>query len=97
MAAYVVAAVDRVDPEAYSREYGEPATRVIERYGGRILAGALRIEGLEGDWQPGRLVLIEFPSYEQAEAWYHSPEYQALIPLRQQYGHTHFVSLVEGM
>ena len=95
MPAYAVAAVDRSEAEAYSSEYGQPATRVIERYCGKILTRGLRIEGLEGDWRPGRIVLLEFPTYERAKEWYESEEYQQLIPLRRQYGRTHFVSLVE--
>jgi uncharacterized protein (DUF1330 family) len=94
--AYVIAAVDRVEPEAYSSEYGRPAVRAIESYGGKILTrGDLRIERLEGDRAPGRIVLIEFPTYDQAKEWYESTEYQQIIPLRQKYGRTHFISLVE--
>jgi uncharacterized protein (DUF1330 family) len=95
MPAYVVAAVDRVEPEAYSSEYGQHAVRTIERYGGRVRTRGGRIEGLEGDWRPGRIVLIEFPTFERAKEWYESADYQRLIPLRQRYGRTHFVSLVE--
>ncbi|BCJ58298.1 hypothetical protein Jiend_17200 [Micromonospora endophytica] len=39
---------------------------------------------LEGDW-PGSLVIIEFPDREQASAWYESPAYQEILPLRTQY------------
>jgi len=98
MPAYVIGAVDRVEPEAYSSEYGQQAMRVIERYGGKILTrNHLRIEGLEGDWRPGRVVLIEFPTYERAKEWYESADYQALVPLRQRYGRTHFITLVEAI
>jgi len=37
---------------------------------------------LEGDWNYMRTVLLEFPSEEQATAWYHSPEYQSLAEHR---------------
>jgi uncharacterized protein (DUF1330 family) len=95
MPAYIVAAVDRIDPEAYTNEYSQHARRVIADYGGKILTSNLRIEGLEGDNPPGRIVLVEFPTYERAKEWYESAEYQRLIPIRQKYGRTHFLSLVE--
>jgi uncharacterized protein (DUF1330 family) len=38
---------------------------------------------LEGNWHPNRVVLIEFPDMAALKAWYHSPEYQPLIALRQ--------------
>ena len=39
---------------------------------------------VEGAWPYERTVAIEFPSREAAEAWYHSPEYQKILPLRLQ-------------
>ncbi|NJM30588.1 MAG: DUF1330 domain-containing protein, partial [Rhizobiales bacterium] len=45
-----------------------------------VRGGALTV--LEGDWNLPRAVVIEFPNREAAEAWYHSPEYQKIIPLR---------------
>jgi uncharacterized protein (DUF1330 family) len=37
----------------------------------------------EGDWQPRHLLMLEFPSLEQAERWYNSPEYKPLIAIRE--------------
>ena len=37
---------------------------------------------LEGEWPHERTVVLEFPSREKAEAWYHSPAYQKILPLR---------------
>ena len=37
---------------------------------------------IEGEWPHPRLVVIEFPTRAAAEAWYHSPDYQKLLPLR---------------
>jgi uncharacterized protein (DUF1330 family) len=42
-------------------------------------------------------VILEFPSYEQAQAWYRSPEYQEIIPLRQQHGRNGALILVDGV
>jgi uncharacterized protein (DUF1330 family) len=55
----------------------------ISQYGGRFIARAGKTEVLEGDWQPKRLVLLEFPSVEQARKWWESDEYAPAKALRQ--------------
>jgi uncharacterized protein (DUF1330 family) len=47
----------------------------VARYGGRYLVRGGALEILEGDWPAGRLVVVEFPTTEQAKKWYHSSEY----------------------
>ncbi|HEX2462042.1 MAG TPA: DUF1330 domain-containing protein [Vicinamibacterales bacterium] len=49
----------------------------------------------EGDWQPRLLVMLEFPSLEQAELWYNSPEYKPLIALRENAAKTQLI-IAEG-
>jgi uncharacterized protein (DUF1330 family) len=73
--------VDVRDPSGLE-EYKRNVGAVVSRYGGRyvVLGGALKV--VEGDWTPRFLVMIEFPSLEQATAWYDSPDYQALKALR---------------
>ena len=61
MAAYVIAHVDVTDPIAY-QEYIRMSPESIKAYGGRFLARAGETQVLEGDWQPKRLVILEFPS-----------------------------------
>ena len=81
MAAYVIVQVEVTDPErfgAYLRE--SPA--IIKRYGGEYLARGGETVILEGDEPARRMVIIEFPSLEQAQAWYNSPEYQQAKTLR---------------
>jgi len=95
MAAYVVANVRVEDPERYP-EYSARVPETIERYGGRFLARAGRAERLEGPVEPGRFVILEFPSYEQAKAWYESEEYRPLLELRQSTS-TGDLILVEGV
>jgi uncharacterized protein (DUF1330 family) len=60
--------------------YLERVEATVAPYGGKWLAqgpGDL----IEGAW-PGSVVLMEFPSHDAATAWYKSPEYQAILPLR---------------
>jgi uncharacterized protein (DUF1330 family) len=50
---------------------------------------------VEGDWQPGRVVVIEFPSADDARNWYDSPDYAAAKAIRQR-ASTGKLLLVEG-
>ena len=45
-------------------------------------AATNNIDCREGDWHPTRIVMLEFPSMEKARAWYDSPEYQEVLPIR---------------
>jgi uncharacterized protein (DUF1330 family) len=76
MPAYVLAHIDVIDAEEY-KEYIKMSPESIHLYGGRFLARGPAPEVLEGTWAPKRLVLIEFPSVEQARKWWDSPEYAA--------------------
>ena len=81
MAAYWIgehAITDSTKFEEYLRE----AIPMIERFGGRYLTSVGTHEVLEGDWQPNRVAVIEFPDMVTLKAFYHSPEYQPLIALR---------------
>jgi uncharacterized protein (DUF1330 family) len=64
-------------------EYRRRSEGSMARYGGRYRSVLQhRVQTLEGDWQPPYgVVVLEFPSFEAAVAWYHSPEY---APLREQ-------------
>ncbi|SEO82602.1 DUF1330 domain-containing protein [Aquisalimonas asiatica] len=95
MTAYWLALVD-VDDEAAYKEYAQRAPAAIEAYGGRVLARGGRRVGLEGAEPPGRVVIIEFDSVEQAEACFNSPEYQAARALRSDAADARFM-IVEGL
>ena len=75
MKAYWIAHVDVSDAQAYS-QYTSLAPAAFVKYGGRFLARGGKSEALEGRDTPQRSVVIEFESYDQAVACYHSPEYQ---------------------
>lgn len=81
MSAYVIVDVHVEDPEEY-KSYVPRSTALVEAYGGRFLARGGHAETLEGDWQPGRIVLIEFSDLAAARAWYDSPEYQEVVRIR---------------
>ena len=81
MAAYLVLDIEVTDPAGY-QEYKELARPVVERFGGRYLVRGGAYEMLEGDWQPERLVIVEFPSVEEAKRFYDSDEYAPLKKIR---------------
>ncbi|MEN8238616.1 MAG: DUF1330 domain-containing protein [Actinomycetota bacterium] len=84
MAAYLMADVLPGDIEAYRASgYLEAAVRTATAFGGVYKARGGELKVLEGDWEPGRMVIIEFPSMERLLAWYSSPEYQEWALVRQ--------------
>jgi uncharacterized protein (DUF1330 family) len=62
-------------------EYIERIQGTLDPYQGRFLVHGAEVEEVEGPW-PGTVVVIEFPDVESARAWYRSPAYQAILPLR---------------
>jgi uncharacterized protein (DUF1330 family) len=95
MAAYVVVNVEVSDPDAY-REYTQQVPGTLEPHGGRFVVRGGELQVLEGSALP-RLVVIEFPSAEQATAWYHSAEYQAILPIRHRNARTTFLVVAPGV
>lgn len=95
MKAYVIGDIAVTDPKLYE-DYRRQVLATIEKYGGAFAVRGGKIEALEGGWNPKRVVLLEFPSFEQARAWYHSPEYQPLVALRQKASLGKLI-LVEGV
>ena len=79
--AYVVAEVAIHDAEAFMRDYTPKVAGTLEPYGGRFLTSG-KLTALEGD-VPQRFVIIAFDNAEKARAWYDSPSYQQLVPIRQ--------------
>jgi uncharacterized protein (DUF1330 family) len=73
--AYVVVDIDVTDPDRYAA-YRELAGAAVAAAGGRYLARGGTTAVLEGDRQPHRVVLLEFPDMEAARAWYDSPAYR---------------------
>ncbi len=95
MAAYVIANVRVTDPDRYP-EYIGRVSQTIERHGGRYLVRGGEVEVLEGNWEPQRLVILEFESMERFRQFYDSPDYTPLKRLRHEAADTQFV-VVEGL
>ena len=95
MTAYVIVDIEVADPEGYM-EYPKMAPETVKLYGGKYIVRGGTNETLEGDWQAKRLVILEFPSVEQAKKWLNSPEYAPARALRHQYAQSKMV-VVEGI
>ena len=76
MVAYIVVDAEISDPAKYE-EYKKLAPQAIAKFGGRYLARGGQTVTLEGDWRPGRVIVLEFPSLEAARNFYTSIEYTA--------------------
>lgn len=95
MAVYAVVNIRITDPDGYA-EYREQAPSTIAHYGGKYLARGGKVEVLEGEWHPQRLVILEFESMERFNEWYNSPEYAPLKQVRGEAAVSDFV-VIEGL
>ena len=94
MAAYVIVEVNVTDPALYE-DYKKLVPGTVAKYGGRFAVRGGKIDVKEGDWSPTRLVVLEFPTMEQARKWYDSPEYAPALALRLKAANAKLI-LVEG-
>ena len=94
--AYVIVDMKVSDPEQY-KQYMAAAPAAVAAAGGEYLVRGGRHEALEGDWQPSRIAMLRFPSYEGAKAFYDDEMYRAARDKRA--GATAFFNmvLVEGV
>lgn len=95
MAAYIIVAVDVTDPDIYAT-YSRQVPATLEPYEGRFIVRGGDYEVLEGEFTAPRLVVLEFPDLDRAEAWHASDAYQAILPIRQQNAQTQFMVAVDG-
>ena len=95
MAAYVISEVTARDPEAFAN-YRLRAEESIRQHGGRYLVRGAKTELLEGEGEPRMLVIVEFPSLEQARTWYRSAEYAPALQIRDQ-ALSRILTLVDGV
>jgi len=81
MSEIIIFDVDVHDPKRFA-DFTSGTAAVVKAYGGRFLARGGDFTVYEGDWQPRRVVILEFPSKEAFEAMYNGPEYQPLKAIR---------------
>jgi uncharacterized protein (DUF1330 family) len=81
MPAYFVAELEVTNPAGYE-PYRAAVPGTIAQYGGRYLSRGAATELLEGGPEPKRIVILEFADAAAVKRWYHSPEYQKILPIR---------------
>ena len=95
MSAYVIVEIDIVDPAGYE-EYKKLAGPTVDKYGGKYIVRGGKTEVLEGDWQPKRIVVLQFDSMQRAKDWLHCEEYREPRKMRHRTARTNMI-LVEGV
>ena len=96
MPAYAIGRLTIRD-SSWQAEYGPKTTELVKKHGGTYRVRGGKMARLEGDGDlPDAIVVLEFPSMEQAQAWYNDPEYAPMITLRQTGADLDFV-LVDGV
>jgi uncharacterized protein (DUF1330 family) len=92
--AFYISEFEVTDPEGL-KPYSARVASTFEPFGGRYIVRGGTIAPLEGEAPKGRIVIIAFESMEKAQAWYDSPAYQELKPIRHKAAKSR-VFIVEG-
>jgi uncharacterized protein (DUF1330 family) len=95
MPAYLLVELEIVDPIGFG-EYRKAVVPLVEKYDGKYLAASDRVEALEGNWHPKRIVMIEFPSMQKAKEWFGCEEYREPSKIRKRTAKTKMI-LMEGV
>jgi uncharacterized protein (DUF1330 family) len=95
MTALLIGNVGAIGDARQMAEYRAKVVRTLEMHGAWFVVRGGESTALEGDWRPGHLSLIAFPSADHARRWYSSPEYREIVPLRD--GTEYQLILVDGL
>ena len=93
--AYIIANVTVTNPEQYET-YKKLSSIAMQVHGAEVCVRGGKVEVIEGDWSPSRLVVLKFPDMEKAQAFNASAEYEAARQSRQGIAVMRMV-LVEGV
>ena len=94
MAAYIIVEIETTD-EALMAEYRKHTPDAIARFGGKFIVRGGKTRTLEGGWTPSRIVVLEFPDYAKAEAFYDGEHYKPILAMRLKAGKSKAI-LVDG-
>lgn len=96
MSAYIIVDMQISDLDQYKRYMAE-APAAVQAAGGEYLVRGGRLEVIEGDWEPARIAMLRFPSFDEAKAFYDGELYRQASAKR--LGATEFFNmvLVEGV
>ncbi len=94
MSGYVIVELDVTDREGFA-EYVKLVPSIIEAFGGKYLVRGGKYESIEGDWNPKRVVVLEFESVERAKEMFESKEYAPIAAIRHRTAKSNVI-IVEG-
>jgi uncharacterized protein (DUF1330 family) len=94
MKAYIIVDVSVTNAKIYEG-YKKLTPDSLKPFGGKFVVRGGAVEVIEGNWNPQRIVVLEFPSRENAQAWWSSSEYAPAKSLRQSAATTNMI-MVEG-
>lgn len=94
MVAYVINEIVVTEPERF-QTYADQVPAILAAYGGEYVVRGGDPERVDGPEPPHKLVVLRFASREAARAWRNSPEYLAILPIREATS-TSRVYLVDG-
>ena len=88
---YIIVDMQITDMAQY-QQYMASAPETVAQAGGQYLARGGALEVMEGDWKPGRMAMLRFPTVDAAKAWYHGEMYARARAQRA--GATQFFNMV---
>lgn len=97
MPAYLLSFIRAEDVETHGRDYLPHAHVILEKHGGKALSVTDQFDTWEGSLPEGRLVLVEFPSKEDAESFYADPDYQPFKAIRHKISSSDAILFDSGM
>jgi len=95
MPAYAILDLKVFDKERL-QEYIKVAPEIIKKLGGKIIVRGGEFNTVEGNWNPEKIVMIEFLDYKTANDWWNSDEYKKATELRKQGADTN-VLIIDGI
>lgn len=82
MTAYVINEIVITEPARF-QTYADQVPAILARYGGQYVVRGGQPERVDGPQPPHRLVVLRFDSRKAARAWRNSPEYLAILSIRE--------------
>ena len=91
----MIVEIEVVDPVGYE-EYKKQAAATVHQHGGNYIVRGGKTEVLKGNWDPKRIVILEFESMQRAKEWLNCEEYREPRKMRHRTAKTNMI-LVEGV
>ena len=82
MAVYYITHRASVGDPKVMKFFSSKVNETFEKFGGGKTVPTSEIEVVEGNWNPGRMNIIEFPDMKSLKAWYDSSDYVDLKEMR---------------